>query len=59
MGTTGAVMQVEPNSHGSGASVVSIPPARVFCAFSDGGVGLYNMQTSRFEMLRDQVNNNM
>nr|XP_026693266.1 LOW QUALITY PROTEIN: WD repeat-containing protein 17 [Ciona intestinalis] len=32
----------------------TVPPARVVCTFSDGGIGLYNLQLGKWEFLREQ-----
>ncbi|CAK8683632.1 unnamed protein product [Clavelina lepadiformis] len=32
----------------------SVPPAKVVCAFADGGVGLYNLHLKKWEFLREQ-----
>uniref|UniRef100_H2Z7K9 Gem-associated protein 5 TPR domain-containing protein n=1 Tax=Ciona savignyi TaxID=51511 RepID=H2Z7K9_CIOSA len=32
----------------------SVPPARVVCTFTDGGIGLYNLQLRKWEFLREQ-----
>ena len=44
------------NRSGSFSSLGSylIPPAKVVCAFIDGGVGLYNLQFKKWEFFRDQ-----
>jgi len=38
----------------TGSPSYSVPPAKVVCAFADGGVGLYNLQLKKWEFLRDQ-----
>ena len=43
------------NTEMSASLTLATPPAKIFCGFADGGFGLYNLQSKKWEMFRDQV----